>query len=73
MQVFNQKVTKTKRQQLRKRQTDAERKIWNLLRNKQMKGYKFFRQYGIDGYIADFYCPQLKIVFEIDGGRALWS
>ena len=34
-----------------------------------MGGYKFFRQYGIGPYIADFYCPLLKIVIEVDGGQ----
>ena len=34
-----------------------------------MGGYKFFRQYGIGLYIADFYCPYLKLVIEVDGGQ----
>ena len=34
-----------------------------------MNGYKFFRQYGIGSYIADFYCPALKVVVEVDGGQ----
>ena len=34
-----------------------------------MGGYKFFRQYGIGFYIADFYCPRLKLVIEVDGGQ----
>ena len=37
--------------------------------SKQMGGYKFFRQYGIGHYIADFYCPLLKVVIEVDGGQ----
>lgn len=34
-----------------------------------MNGYKFYRQYGIGNYIADFYCPKLKLVIELDGGQ----
>jgi len=69
MKIFNPVATKEVRQALRKDQTDAERKLWNILRNKQMGGHKFFRQYGVGSYIVDFYCPLLKIVIEVDGGQ----
>ncbi len=32
-----------------------------------MHGYKYRRQYGVDQYILDFYCPELKLAIEIDG------
>ena len=69
MRTFNPIATKEVRQALRKNQTDAEKKLWGILRNKQMGGYKFFRQYGIGSYIVDFYCPLFKIVIEVDGGQ----
>lgn len=69
MKVFNRKETKERRRELRKGQTDAERQLWNQLRNKQMRGYKFFRQYGIGLYVADFYCPLSKLAIEVDGGQ----
>ena len=69
MKFFNLKKTKDKRLSLRKNQTDAEKLLWNKLRNKQVNGYKFFRQYGIGSYIVDFYCPTLKFVIEVDGGQ----
>lgn len=69
MKVFNRETTKEKRKELRKNQTDAERLLWSKLRNKQLNGYKFFRQYGVGSYIVDFYCPLLKVVIEIDGGQ----
>jgi very-short-patch-repair endonuclease len=69
MKIFNSEATKERRQELRKGQTDAERKLWDILRNKQMGGHKFFRQYGVGSYIVDFYCPLLKIVIEVDGGQ----
>ncbi|MGB9699652.1 MAG: endonuclease domain-containing protein [Thermodesulfobacteriota bacterium] len=37
------------------------------MRNKQLHGLKFFRQYSIGLYILDFYCPLLKIAVELDG------
>lgn len=32
-----------------------------------MHGERFLRQYGVDQYILDFYCPRLKLAIEIDG------
>ena len=68
MVVFNRKETQEKRKDLRKEQTEAEKQLWRQLRNKRMKGYKFYRQYGIGVYIADFYCPERRLVIEVDGG-----
>ena len=59
---------KRRRQKLRNSSTPWERKLWNYLKNSQLDGYKFRRQYGIENYIVDFYCPKLKLVIEIDGG-----
>jgi very-short-patch-repair endonuclease len=52
---------------LRKNPTKAEYKLWNLLRNKQIKGYKFRRQVPIDNFIVDFFCIDLMLAIEIDG------
>ena len=52
---------------LRRRQTDAEQKLWALLRNRQLMGRKFRRQHAIVNYVADFYCHELKLVIELDG------
>ena len=51
----------------RKNQTDPEEIMWNELRNRKFLNLKFRRQYLIEGYIVDFYCPKLKLVIEIDG------
>ena len=54
--------------QLRKNSTKAERILWAKLSNKQINGLKFRRQAVVaDTYIADFYCPSLKLIIEIDG------
>ena len=45
----------------------AEVLLWTHLSRKQMLGYKFRRQYGVDRYVIDFYCPKLKLAVEIDG------
>ena len=57
--------------ELRKRMTETENILWNALRRKNRKGYKFRRQHPMSTYIADFYCHQLKLVIEIDGGYHL--
>ena len=48
--------------------TDAERKLWSLLRNNQL-GVKFRRQVPYDLYILDFYCVKAKLVIEADGAQ----
>jgi very-short-patch-repair endonuclease len=54
--------------QLRKESTDAERKLWSLLRGGQL-GFRFRRQHPIAGYIADFICLKANLVVELDGGQ----
>lgn len=53
--------------ELRKRQTPSENILWQVLRNRQLAGFKFHRQYVIRGFILDFYCPVLKLGIEVDG------
>ena len=69
MDVFNKASTKDKRKTLRKSRTEAETALWQQLRARSLLEGKFFRQYGIGEYIADFYCPQCKLVIEIDGNQ----
>jgi very-short-patch-repair endonuclease len=54
---------------LRRDQTDAERKLWSMLRNRQLDGCKFRRQVAIDRFFADFACVEAKLVVELDGGQ----
>lgn len=68
MQLFNQTSTKEKRRILRKNMTNYERILWEYLRRDNL-GIRFHRQYGIGNYIADFYCPKLRIVIEVDGSN----
>jgi radical SAM superfamily enzyme YgiQ (UPF0313 family)/very-short-patch-repair endonuclease len=55
--------------ELRARQTDAEHLLWSLLRAKRFLGYKFRRQHPVEPYILDFYCDELKLAVELDGGQ----
>ena len=65
---FNKSSETEKRRKLRQHQTNAEELVWRFLRNRQMLGYKFKRQYSVDHFVIDFYCPELKLAIEIDGG-----
>ena len=56
-----------KAKELRKNETNTEGLLWEHLKGKQIKNYKFRRQHPINLYIADFYCHKLKLVIEIDG------
>ena len=52
---------------LRQRSTYSEKLAWNILRSRRFANYKFRRQYGVRGFILDFYCFELKLAIEIDG------
>ena len=54
---------------LRHNQTDAERELWQLLRRRELAGYKFRRQMPLGPYIADFVCLSARLIIELDGGQ----
>lgn len=67
--IHNNKELEVNRKKLRHNMTDAEILLWSKIKNKQLAGYRFRRQHSIGPYIADFYCPKLKLVIELDGGQ----
>ncbi|MCD6073801.1 MAG: hypothetical protein K0Q70_684 [Rhodospirillales bacterium] len=54
---------------LRKNQTDAEQRLWSLLRRKQIGQHRFRRQVPLGPYIADFVCLDARLIIEVDGGQ----
>jgi carbamoylphosphate synthase large subunit/very-short-patch-repair endonuclease len=54
--------------ELRQRQMPAEQFLWELVRDHRLDGFGFRRQHPLGSYVADFYCPALKLVIELDGG-----
>ena len=54
---------------LRRKQTDAERKMWRVLRGRQFENSKFRRQEPIGQYIVDFVSLERQLIIEIDGGQ----
>jgi very-short-patch-repair endonuclease len=53
--------------ELRWNMTDAERKLWLILRRKQLAGFRFRRQATLGPYVADFLCAKTRLVVELDG------
>ena len=48
--------------------TKAEVQLWSKLKSRQLHSERFLRQYGVDEYVLDFYCPRVKLAIEVDGG-----
>ena len=49
--------------------SDAEKKLWACLRDRQLFGTKFRRQHPVEKYILDFYCEEAGLAIELDGGQ----
>ena len=60
---------KPKSRSLRSNMTEAETRLWQVIRAKQILGVQFFRQRPIGPYIVDFYAPTVKLVVEVDGSQ----
>jgi very-short-patch-repair endonuclease len=54
---------------LRKTASDAENRLWWVLRNRGLAGHKFVRQMPVGPFIADFVCRRAALIIEIDGGQ----
>lgn len=64
---FNRPETTDTRRDLRNDMPAPEVILWSKLKNRQLLGCKFRRQFGIESYNADFYSPELKLAIELDG------
>ena len=65
--INNKKYLAKFRKELRNNPTKAESMLWKALRKKQLEGRKFRRQHSLGNYIVDFFCPQEKLIIELDG------
>jgi very-short-patch-repair endonuclease len=75
MQKRQKTITELARE-LRNNPTESEKVLWEILRKRRLDGYRFLRQkpfiYQQTNqkryfFIADFYCPEKKLVIELDG------
>ena len=55
--------------QMRRDATDAERRLWEALRDRRLAGYRFRRQHPVGGFILDFACTRYCLAVEADGGQ----
>jgi very-short-patch-repair endonuclease len=63
------KIAVARARTLRRNETEAERALWQMLRNRQIDGKKFVRQYPVEPYFADFACREAMLIIELDGGQ----
>jgi very-short-patch-repair endonuclease len=54
---------------LRNNATEAERRLWQHLRRRQVNGFKFRRQCQIGRYVCDFVCLETALIVELDGSQ----
>ena len=59
-------------ERLRREMTDTEKIIWDRVCKNQL-GVRIRRQHPVWKFIADFYCHEVKLIIEIDGGIHLRS
>jgi very-short-patch-repair endonuclease len=64
---FNSSDHRNARRANRAAMPRAEVLLWSKLKDRQLLGFKFRRQYGIEAYSIDFYCAELKLAIELDG------
>ncbi len=65
--IKNKPATADLRKKLRNNSSPAEIILWLQLKGRKLNGKKFRRQYGIENFILDFYCPECKLGIELDG------
>ncbi len=65
--LYNDPGLKERRRELRRNMTPVEHLLWSRLRGRKFLGLKFYRQYSVDRFILDFYCPELRVGIELDG------
>jgi very-short-patch-repair endonuclease len=67
--AWTDRANTQKARELRINATDAERRLWSAIRNRQLSGIRFNRQVRIGRYICDFAARTPGLVIELDGGQ----
>ena len=62
-------ITTSRARSLRGNPTEAEKRLWSVLRLQQMDGFRFRRQHPIGVYVVDFVCLAKNLIIEVDGGQ----
>src|SRR3712207_5248793 len=54
---------------MRAHSTEAEKRLWSVLRDRRLSAFKFRRQQVIEPYIVDFVCLSERLIIEADGSQ----
>ena len=54
---------------MRRTHTEAERRLWSMVRANRLADWKFKRQEQIGDYIVDFVCFRARLIVEADGSQ----
>ena len=68
---MREKTDHARARRLRRDQTEAERVLWQRLRDWRLLGWKFRRQHRVGPYFADFACAEGHLIVELDGSQHL--
>lgn len=64
-----EKTVVSRARSLRREPTEAERRLWTILRDRQIDGARFRRQHPVGRYVLDFACVTHRLAVEADGGQ----
>ncbi len=67
--LYNDSGFKQLRKLLRRNSTVSEKVLWAYVRQLRFQGFIFQRQYSVDRYVLDFYCPKVRLAIEVDGSQ----
>jgi very-short-patch-repair endonuclease len=69
--IADDNLRRDRARELRRAQTEAEKKLWSRLRGGQLHGVRFKRQFPIGPFFADFCAPKEFLIVELDGSQHL--
>jgi very-short-patch-repair endonuclease len=69
--VADDNLRRDRARELRRAQTESEKKLWSRLKGGQLHGVRFRRQFPIGPFFADFCAPKEFLVIELDGAQHL--
>ena len=52
---------------MRRNMTEPEKRLWLVVRNRQIGNAKFRKQSWLGPFLVDFFCAEAKLVVEVDG------
>lgn len=69
MEIFNLKKSKPTKNRIKKDLTAEEKQIWDYIKDRKLYNLKFKKETEIGKYTANFYCPEIEFIIEIDNNK----